>query len=718
MNTALKYYFGICLCAFSLFGCSQNPQKPNIPTAQTMLTASAPEAAPVLPAEGAARSERASLYPGTGVFVREIDAPLPSLASGDLTLNFEGADLREVVKTILADILKLSYIMDPRVGGSITLHTQNPIPRGAVLPTLETVLRMSGAVLLKQSDGVYQVIPSNMAGKGNVTPALGEVGKLLPNGYSIQVVPLRYIGVADMAKLLEPLGVEAGAVRVDPLRNLLILSGTQPELQHMLETIEMFDVDWIAGMSVGLFTLQNVEVKVVMGEIEKLFGDKNLGPLAGAIRLVPIERLNALLLVTPQAKYLDQARIWIERLDNSGTGGGGTRLFVFPVQNGKAEQMAALLNEVFSKQKSTAKNATLAPGLKPAEIGSTDAKSSTAAPLAAATGPAPKSDAVNVADGLKVIADKDNNALLILATSADYEAIEGAIKKLDVVPRQVLIEVTIAEITLKDELKYGLEWYFTSGSKVSGKLDTGASGITQLVPGLSAVFTGKAGDVRGVLNALATGSKLKVLSSPHITVADNQTATIQVGDRVPTISQTQTSSSSTDGIISSVQYIETGVLLDVTPRVNAGGMVGLEINQEVSNATTTTSSGIDSPTIQKRAAKSTVTIQSGETLVLAGLIREEQTDSSSGVPWLSKIPLLGAAFGSQSNIENRTELIILITPHVMETPKQASQVTREFRKRLVGLERLIKEVKPSDQLRWEPLVPGSSPSAAGTEFLH
>lgn len=649
--------------------------------------------------------DKIKLYPGTGVRVKAPTIPTFQQKSGEVTLSFEGADLREVVKTVLSDIMKESYIMDPRVAGSITLHTKRPIAKSAVLPTLETVLRMSGAVLLRQEDGVYQVIPANMAGKGNLTPRLGEIGKPLPSGYSIQVVPLKFIGAADMTKLLEPILPEPGAVRVDLLRNLLILSGSEPELRHMFETIEMFDLDWMAGMSVGLFTLQNVEVKTIVGDLEHLFGDKSMGPLAGALRLLPIERLNAVLVVTPQAKYLDQARTWIERLDRSGTGSGGQSLYVYQVQNGKAEQLASLLNDAFGKK--SAQKAlpapTLAPGVKPAEVKAGDAK----APAPASsdsltvrygdkfTATATSGDSLSVPQDVRIIADKDNNALLVLATPADYDKIELALRKLDVVPRQVLIEVTIAEITLKDELEFGLEWFMKSGSRVSSQLDAGAAGITKLAPGLAYSWTSLSGDITGIMNLLATNSKLKIISSPHITVADNQKASIQVGDQVPTITQTQTASTTTTGVISSVQYLNTGVLLNVTPRVNASGLVTLEINQEISNASKTTSSTIDSPTIQKRTAQSTVTVQSNETLVMAGLIKEENSRGSDGLPLLSEIPLLGGLFGNQTRSDNRTELIILITPRVLHTVRQASAVTDEYRKRITGLGDLIKSLDSS-----------------------
>jgi general secretion pathway protein D len=500
-----------------------------------------------------------------------------------------------------------------------------------------------------------------------------------------------------MAKILEPLSGDPSSVRVDPLRNLLILSGTQLQLQHMIETVGMFDVDWISGMSVGLFTLQSVDVATVSGELEKLFGDKNLGPLAGAVRVVPIERLNALLVVTPQAKFLEQARTWVERLDRPGSGGGGQRLYVYQVQNGKADNLAALLNDAFSR-KGTQTKATpppsLAPGAMPAEVKS--AKPATAPDRGAepfeslkiAYGPG---SSVGVPQDVRIIADKDNNALLILATPADYESIESALRTLDMEVRQVLVEVTIAEVTLTDELTYGLEWYFNRGNGKTLLDNNSTPGLASLIPGFS--YTWFSLNYGAVLNALAKDSKLKIVSSPHITVADNQKAKIQVGDQVPILSQTQSVEGSAVGIINSVQYTETGVMLTVTPRVNAGGQVTMEINQEVSNATQTTTSTIDSPTISKRSATSTVTVRSGETIILAGLIQEQKDNANQGLPLLAKIPVIGGLFGTQKWTDNRTELIVLITPHVLINTPDAAAITAEYRKRLTGLEEMFKSVE-------------------------
>lgn len=707
------------LALAAVFGGCATPPTAAVPDAQGQADEASGETAVSAAAEAkAAADERYKVFYGSGVVVKPAAQPAAVTdAGGNLTLNFEGADLREVLRTILGDILRENYIVDPRVGGTVTLRTAKPIPRSAAMHTLEELLRMNGAVMVREGDGVFRIVPVAAAGKGNATPQLADGSTPLPGGYSIQVVPLKHIGVADMAKILEPLAGESSSVRMDPLRNLIILAGTQLQLKHMMETIDMFDVDWISGMSVGLFTLRSVDVNTAYGELERLFGDKNLGPLAGAVRIVPIQRLNAMLVVSPQAKYIEQARTWVERLDRPGAGGGGQRLYVYQVQNGKAEPLAALLNEVFSGKSSPAPAAaSLAPGAVPAEVKSAEPASGAAK---AAPQPAPartgsvSGDGMGLPRDVRVIADKDNNALLILASPSDYEGIEAAVRKLDAGVRQVLVEVTIAEITLKDELKYGLEWYFKNGARINGKLDTGASGIAPLVPGFSYSWVSAAGDIAGVLNALATDSRLKIVSSPHITVADNQTAKIQVGDRVPSISQTQSVSSSTTatGIISTVQYIETGVMLSVTPRVNAGGQVTMEISQEVSNATPTTTSGIDSPTIQKRSAESTVTVKSDETIILAGLIKEEKTKATEGLPLLARIPLLGGLFGTQTWGDNRTELIILITPRVLSAGPDVAAITREYRQRLTGLERLLKavEIKPAEPQADAPKASNGKP---------
>ena len=678
------------------------------------------------------KKENVKIYKGSGVLLRP-PAPTKEPGGGNTSLNFEAADVRDIAKTVLAEILKESYIVDPKVGGTISFRTARPMPKEALLPTLETVLRMNGIVMVKEN-GIYKIMPATTV-KGSLSPRLG--GSAVP-GFSLQVVPLKYAGAKEMAKILEGIAADPAAVKTDEIRNLLILAGTQNEIQHMMDTIDMFDVDWLSGMSVGLFVLQNADVKSVDAELTKILGDKNSNPLAGAIRVVPIERLNGFVIITPQPQYLDQAKMWLERLDKAGGSGGGPRLYVYRVQNGKAEHLAELLNQMFAAKTqpgaTRATSPTVAPGLAPAQIGSStggfgsttggfgssgtgfgsslggggsslggagsslggfggaatqSGRGATAAPAIGAT-LAITDDSGSPASEVRVVADRENNALLILSTAAGYEKLEAALKKLDQAPRQVLIEVMIAEVTLTDELKYGVEWTFTNGSRKSGYLVNNASGApTQLAPGFSYALANASGaGIQAALNMLATDGKVNILSSPHIVVADNQPAKIQVGDSVPTAGP-QTIVGSTGQVVSSVQYLDTGVSLTVTPRINSGGLVSLDITQEVSVPGTTTTSSLNSPTISRRATKTQLVVQSGETMVLGGLISETMNNASSGLPVLSAIPVLGGLFGTTDRKTVKTELIVLITPRVAHNNAQALSISDEMRRKMGETKELL-----------------------------
>ncbi len=645
-------------------------------------------------------ASKSEIYAGTGVFVKPgvQNAPVTTAPTGDeVMLNFEGADLREVVKAIVVDFLGETYIMDTRVQGVVSLHTTRPIPRSSLLSTLETLLRMNGAAIIKES-GMYKVVPAATAARGTVTPQLGAAS--LQGGYSVQVVPLKFISAKEMLKILEPFVSDASAVRIDEVRNLMILAGTALELRHLLETVDMFDIDWLAGMSVGLFTLQSVDVKTAVADLDKVFGAAAQSPLSGILKLVPIERLNAILVVTPQPKYLEQAKVWVERMDRAGGVGGGTRLFVYPVQNGQAEKMAALLSEVFGKSTSTAKKptpaATLAPGLTPATVNSTPAAPA-AAPTAAPAPPAAAGlsigagDNVAVAGDVRVIADKDNNALLILASPSDYEKIEAAVRKLDVVPRQVLVDVTIAEVKLEGNLQFGLQAFFGSSlaaQSAPGQLFTPGSNGGTLNGASGASFTWSNARAGALITMLQSDSRSKIISSPHLMVTDNHPAKMQVGDTISIPTQTIT----TTGTTNSFSQLQTGVILTVTPHINAGGLVTLEINQDVTQPTgAVTVNSV--PPISTRSVQSTVVVKSGETMAMGGLIQESGLDGKSGLPFLSQIPVLGGLFGNQTNKADRTELVILITPRVVENSIQAEQVTSELRKKLSGLSEIFEKIE-------------------------
>ncbi len=748
MTNSFHHCRQVAIWALPLLLAACQTPAPTLPPAPQATTRGDGAISPVL-ADAAARAQapagtagdKAQIHRGTGVVVRgqQPGGTLPAgppaqPAGGGVILNFEGADLREVIRNILGDILNENYTIDPNVGGTVTIRTSSGIPREALSATLETLLRANGATMVK-SGGLVMVVPQATTARGNVTPQLGNSTRALPPGYSVQIVPLRYIGVHEMLRLLEPFAKDAQAVRPDELRNLLILAGTERELKHLMDTIDMFDIDWMAGMSAGVFTLQNSDVKTVMTELDKVIGDKNLSPFTGILRIIPIERMNALLVITPQPAYLDEIKKWIDRLDKGGEG-GGLQFYVYHLQNTRAERLAPLLQQAFTgrvTQAVAASAPTLAPGppagtivnpptfqaqpAVPVAIPGTPQTPAQAVVSAATGGRGVAGEGIGIVRNLQVVADKDNNTLLIIATASEYSIIEAALKKLDVAARQVVIDVTIAQIQLTDELKFGVEWLFKGGApsgRGSGGLLSGtviqnpvnpgsalpAAGDTPsaaLVKGFTYILNNSnfPGGVQAALHLLDTYGNTKVVANPQVAALDNQKATIKSGDRIP-VSQQTIVGGTTNAVTTTSQYIDTGVLLQVTPHINAGGLVALEVQAEVSvPGPRVCAQGTDcAPPINTRSIQTYVAVQSGSTMVMGGLINEGLSNASAGLPLLSRIPILGALFGQQTLTNNRTELVLFITTRVVETEADLRSVINDLRRKMENLDAIFPVLKP------------------------
>ena len=698
---------------------------------------------------------KATIFPGTGEFINPQTAGKPApkapgaAPSGSgVTLNFEDASIRDVVKVIF-ETLKENYVIDPQVQGEVTVQTSRPLTTEQLLPTLETLLRASNAVLVREG-GVYRIIPSTGALKlGNLTPRLG--GSRV--GYGVRIVPLNYVSALEMQNIIAPMLPDGAILLADATRNLLMLAGTAQELNGVQETINTFDVNWLKGMSIGLFRLRNVDSQAVANELNQLLGEGSGTPVAGLVRLVPLSKLNAVLVITPQKEYLKEVAVWIERLD----GIGGERLYIYHVQNSRAEYVAELLNGLFNLGggSSAGRGGELAPGLKPAQLSSGagssgglsggaslgggnlgmqslsgsglgslgggasggSSKSSSAASggssksSSGASGGSSKSSSSSLGSGgpsagmeeVRIVADTENNALLIWATSQNYERIISTLEKMDVRPRQVLIEATFVEVTLSGQLKYGLQWFFNNnvGNGYDGNASLGLPNnltLTDALKGVAAnqfsyAITDSGGIVKALLKALAADSKVKVLSSPQVMVLDNQQASIQVGTKTPIPQGTTTVNNVTTS--GGVDYEQTGVLLEVLPRINAGGMVNMEIKQQVSEPGTIVELGSSGATTTsareflQRSVTSKVVVKDGQTLVLGGLIRETGTDGQSGIPVLYKVPVLGALFGQTTQEESRTELIVLITPRVVQDSLDAGQVTEEIKRKMQAVGQMV-----------------------------
>lgn len=657
-------------------------------------TKQAPETG-VAPRQAPVTQQQQIIEMGTGNYIAEPGKKAQQISEngeGDITLNFQDTDLREFIKVILSDVLDVNYFIDPNVGGKVTIETPKPISRDQVFPLLEETLATNGASIIR-SAGMYRILPITEAGQGNLSPS--TVQQSSKEGYSIRIIPLKYVAAQEMQKILEPYMSDSNNLRIDTKRNLVIVNGTTQELDLIQDTISIFDVDWLRGMSMGLYPLTYVDPKTLKEELDSIIGAMDTGGdnkelLGGLVRVVPVERLNSILLISSTPAALREVEIWLYRLDKPGEK-AGKRLYVYNVQNAKAVDLADILGRVFTGTvDNKAPGAELAPGLKPVEIG----KEEKAAGSQAAKEPTTAANGTGVtlpsSDSIEIIADDVRNALVVLATPQDYTMVEAAIQKLDVVPLQVLIEASILEVTLRDDLSYGVEWYFRNSvhsdiNNATGTLDLGDAGIKAL-SGFSYTIVDSASNVRLALNALQNESNVNVLSSPSLMVLDNQTATINVGDEIPVPSRQSVSNLDPNApTVNEIQYRKTGVTLEVTPRVNSGGLVTMEVKQEVSSAVTTTTSDIDAPTIQNRLIDSVVAINSGETIILGGLIQDTKTNSEGGVPFIHRIPVVGKLFGRTTQDSNRTELLVLITPRVVGSRNDARQITDEFRRKLKGI---------------------------------
>jgi general secretion pathway protein D len=661
------------------------------------------------------------IYKGTDrpVRVPTVREPI-KFVGDDVSLNFEQAPLGEVVHAIMWDILALDYVIDHPVQGQVTLRSRTPVPRDQLLGILESLLKSNGSLLIRGSDGRYLVSGSAQASR--LSPSVANP-RNTSAGYNTSIIPLQYISASAMAEILRPLAEETAFVRVDNARNILMLAGTRAQMDGWMDIINTFDVDMLAGMSVGLFPLQSSTVEEVEFALNEVLSggngaDDSYGNL---VRIIPFKRLNSLLVVTPRSHYLSLVGKWIERLDEAPDSSFEKRLYVYPVQNTTAGRLAELLTGIYSgsgvsKTQTSSGGSRMggggsdrsgvAPGLSQETIGSSSSGGSrssgssgssfgssnpSAGGSGMTTGTLGSGDGSTeggiAIDDVRVVADDENNSLMIYSTGRQYKLIRNALEQLDVVATQVIIEASILEVTLTDRLKYGLEWTFKNGLGSDydgvGVLAAAAGGPAAAVPGFSYSVTNSIGDISAVLNALSEESLINVISTPSVMVLDNHEAYIHVGDQVPVL----IGQSVTDGGTSTqnIQYRDTGVKLNVRPSVNAGALVTMDIEQEVTDV-----GEIDSATGQRsflnRNIMSRVAVRSGESVVLGGLIRENGTETESGVPFLHTLPLVGPLFGTVTNENRRTELLVIITPRALFSEEDLRQVGEEMRSQVRFME--------------------------------
>ena len=641
-------------------------------------------------------------YEGTGEFLNgEAARRRPDLVSedGEIVLNFEGESIQSVVHTILGEVLQETFVIAPGVGGEVTFSTSKPVTREQLMPILELLLQWNGATMVF-NEGRYHILPVSDAIKGHLVPLIGPAESA--RGYEVRAIPLQYISAIEMEKILKPYVRNRAIVQVDQNRSMIFLAGTREELLNYMKTVEIFDVDWLAGMSVGIYPLRTVETDSIISELEGIFSGKGDTPLAGMFRFVPLERLGSIMVITYQEEYLRKAEEWINILDR-GAAGAGKQLYVYRVKNLEAPVLAGYLTQIFGGEGGQANQnqaqGTLAPGLEPVEIGSiADFNESRVGIRPGQDQQGGQGDAgglvLTVGDGdIRITSVVETNSLLVQATQSEYNSILAAIERIDIEPLQVLIESQVLDVELNEELQFGVNWFLTNNPNL---IPEGIAGTDRY---LQSMAFGSASSTSGGFNFLSTiatplsaglpfvqatvaaldeVTDVRSLAAPSLLVRNNATATITVGTQVPV--QSSAISTGTNNVVSNAQYVSTGITLTVTPRINPGGLVYMTITQDVSRpgARDPDISTSGNPPINNKTVTTEVAVQSGQTVFIGGLISEQASTGRSGVPYLSRVPFIGALFGARSKANIRSETLVMITPTVVETSADLQRISEEM----------------------------------------
>ncbi|TMB41188.1 MAG: type II secretion system protein GspD [Deltaproteobacteria bacterium] len=762
-------------------------------------------------------------------------APPPPAAAGDqplgeeeaMVLNFERADIREVIHS-LATALGISYTIDPRIEGQVTIRTNGKIAREDLFPLFNQILRNNGIAAVKVGD-IYQILPVAEAKTRAIVPpsAAARQGARATDSFVIEIFPVRHVSSDEMVNILQPFVTPGGDALSYPRSNLVVVTDLQSNVARLHELVISFDTDVFHNLHARVFKMQYGDPDELANEILGLLAPYGVTPTGegeGGVFLIPLSRLNSIVAIAFDPIMFTEIERWLKLLDIPPEESAGRQTFVYPVENAKAADLAAVLNELFGGGPGGGGGGGLGrvPGGAPAGIGLFGAggvgggggrggfggggggggrRGLTAAggggfggggggiaPQQAAGGvpgaagggfagrgagtggrlggrggiggaaggagvPGAVPGAAGGARGIslpggpagaagvpgqpqgpppifkqevRIVADDVTNSLVVLATKRDYQLILDVVKRLDVVPRQVMLEVTIAEITLTKDLSFGIRYALAEGNLL-GTLPVKDDIFHNRPPGLpvggllgsaTRVPEGQAFAVISdrdhfqiFLNALQSRTNVKMLSAPHIIAADNREAHILVGDSIPILTSTAASTVTTQfSTVNAIQYRDTGKILTILPQVNSKGLVNMQIRQEVSAVGATAFGNTNSPSFSTREAETTVVVQDGEGVVIGGIIDDQITHERRGVPFMMDIPFLGVAFRSDSDMTKRTELILLITPYVIRNRDEARNVTEDFSSRIEGFKRLREAMQPKHRPHPSAEAPDSQPA--------
>ncbi|NJS40041.1 MAG: type II secretion system secretin GspD [Rhodobacteraceae bacterium] len=597
-----------------------------------------------------------TIYPGRQPLFRDSEA-VNSAGERTVSLNLVDVTIAEAAAAILGELLRENYVLDPGVTGTVNIRSTQPISRTTAIEVFELALKQNGAALIRRGDS-FAIVPLS----GDLSIG-ASVGREVPIGYSLRVVPLQNIGAQEMATILQPFA-GAGIVGIDAQRNIVVLAGTSADQRAWQETINSFDVAWLANRSVGIFPIRGRSAQSIVNGLDRLVEtDESFEPLV-VFEVIPEN--NSILAVAKTPSALEDVAVWIKRLTEEGQ--NDAQIYSYDMKYARAGDIAPTLASILGIEVETNAGATAA------EEGASEED------LMAASFDGASADL----NATRIVASDSTNTLLIHATHAEYQRVLGMLHRLDVPPRQVLVEATIIEVSLNDELRYGVQYFLEDGGERLGLTQsTTGTGISAEVPGFTAVL-GATGGPDAIISALEDVTRVTVVSSPNLMILNNESARLVVGDQVPISVRTAQDSGDSDVFVSTVEFRDTGVIFEVTPRINSSGSVTLNINQEVSTVGETDAS-TGNPIISQRTLTSSVAVDSGETIALGGLFETRSTRGSAGIPGVSKTPILGGLFGRKSSTKGQTELLVLITPKIVNNTMDARRVTKSLRERVENI---------------------------------
>ncbi len=592
-----------------------------------------------------------------------------------ILLNFDNADIYEVIQ-VIAGTLNLNYIIDPQVTGVVNIRSGTKILPDQLFTVFKKILHVNGLDIRNEGDYEYIYVsrkPSNVE-----TNSAGQIGNLKDSSeFILQIVPLQYLSSGQAQKLIEPYLSVQGTVTNLAAQNTLLISDFESGLINILRILTKLDISPMASMTIKLVRVDNAPLFDLRDELIEVFDALKINTKDfDAITVVPLERVNSLMLISNSASQIQNGVEWITELDVMPTQ-DRDNIYIYNVRNSVASELSELINELLTedtpKSSSTKKKTTSRTNTK--------AKKTTKTKKSTSSSGKSLSSLRFIGEPV-VFADDDRNVILIRALPPDYTRIVKLLERLDNLPRQVLVEVLVAEIQLTNELQFGIEWFVSKE-----RLSFGTDFLSLVNPGVGKAASGFSfgmvdGDVTSFLQALSSRTDIGILSSPQILVLNNEKATVNVGEQVPIVTTETQNSVGAAQVDKTVQYKDTGIILDVTPQINYNGIILLEVKQTVSNAVENTVSDISSPVISKRELQTKLAVKTGQTILMGGLIKKDNQTIQSGVPYLMDIPWLGNFFKYQKDKLVKTELIIMITPYVIESEDVLDQYVRDFEQKM------------------------------------